>query len=94
MSWFPSRISSMTSGPLLFIVLSSIRSSRCAAAGSSLCRCGHHWPNKLISIRFPPSGVNSHHPYRLFTRVITARLFVPATMWDRPGSGGCGRHHD
>jgi hypothetical protein len=40
-------------------------------------------------MRFAPGRVNSHHPYRLFTRVITAGLFAPATMWDRPGSGGC-----
>jgi hypothetical protein len=39
-------------------------------------------------MRFPPGGVNGHHPYRLFTRVITAGLFAPATMWDGPGSGG------
>lgn len=32
MSWFPSRISSMAAGPLLFIVLSSIGSKRRAAA--------------------------------------------------------------
>ena len=34
--------------------------------------------------------MNGHHPYRLFTRVITAGLFVPATMWDRPWIGGPG----
>jgi hypothetical protein len=46
---------------------------------------------RLLSIRFPPGGVNGHHPYRLFTRAITAGLFVPATMWDRlGGSGGPG----
>jgi hypothetical protein len=39
-------------------------------------------------MRVPPGGVNGHHPYRLFTRVITAGLFAPATIWDRPGSGG------
>ena len=39
-------------------------------------------------MRLPPGRVNSHHPYRLFTRVITAGLFAPATMWDRSGSGG------
>ena len=43
---------------------------------------------RLISIRFPLGGVNSHHPFRLFTRVNTAGLFAPATMWDWPGSGG------
>jgi hypothetical protein len=45
---------------------------------------------RLLSIKFPPGGVNGHHPYRLFTRVITAGLFVPATTWDRAGSGGPG----
>jgi hypothetical protein len=49
---------------------------------------------RLLFFRFPPGGVNGHHPYRLFTRVITAGFFVPATMWDRPGSGRCGQHHD
>jgi hypothetical protein len=39
-------------------------------------------------MRFPPGGVNGHHPYRLFTRVITAGLFAPATIWDGTGSGG------
>jgi hypothetical protein len=29
----------------------------------------------------PPGGVNGHHPYHLFTRVIAARFFVPATIW-------------
>ncbi len=43
---------------------------------------------RLIFMRFPPGGVNGHHPERLFTRVITAGLSVPATMWDRPASGG------
>ena len=39
-------------------------------------------------MRLPPGGVNGHHPDCLFTRVITARLFVPARMWDGPGSSG------
>ena len=39
-------------------------------------------------MRFPPGGVNGHHPCRLFTRVITAGLFGPATIWDGTGSGG------
>jgi hypothetical protein len=30
---------------------------------------------RLLSIRIPPGGVNGHHPYRLFTRVITGGLF-------------------
>ena len=42
---------------------------------------------RLISIRFPPGGVNGHHPYRLFTRVITAGLFAPR----RCGIGRIGR---
>ena len=28
-------------------------------------------------MRLPPGGVNGHHPYCLFTRVITAGLFAP-----------------
>jgi hypothetical protein len=32
---------------------------------------------RLLFFRFPPGGVNGHHPYRLFTRVITAGFFVP-----------------
>ena len=43
---------------------------------------------RLSSIRFAPAKVNRHHPCCVFTRVITAGLFAPATMWDRPGSGG------
>ena len=39
-------------------------------------------------MRFPPGGVNGHHPYRLFTRVIGAGLFFPATMWEGPRSSG------
>jgi hypothetical protein len=31
--------------------------------------------------RFSPGGVNGHHPYRLFTRVITVGLFVHATAF-------------
>jgi hypothetical protein len=49
---------------------------------------------RMLSMRFPPNGVNGQQPYHLFTRVITAGFFVPATMWDRPGSGRCGQHHD
>jgi hypothetical protein len=39
-------------------------------------------------MRFPQGGVNGHHPYCVFTRVITARFFVPATIWDGTGPGG------
>jgi hypothetical protein len=74
MSWFPSRTWSMAAGAVAF--------HRCAGVVMT--------GRRLLSIRFPPGGVNGHHPYRLFTRVITAGLFVPATMWDRPGSGGSG----
>jgi hypothetical protein len=49
---------------------------------------------RMLTMRFPPNGVNGQQPYHLFTRVITARFFVPATMWDRPGSGRCGQHHN
>jgi hypothetical protein len=49
---------------------------------------------RMLSMRFPPNGANGQQSYHLFTRVITARFFVPATMWDRPGSGRCGQHHD
>jgi hypothetical protein len=38
----------MAGRPLLFIVLSSIRSPRRAAAGSSLCRCGQSWPKTAL----------------------------------------------
>ena len=34
-------------------------------------------PNCQGSIRFTPGGVIGHHPYRLFTRVILAGLFIP-----------------
>ena len=39
-------------------------------------------------MRGPPGGVNGHHPYCLFTRVITAGLLAPATIWE--GTGSCG----
>jgi hypothetical protein len=39
-------------------------------------------------MRFPQGGVNGHHPYCLFTRVITAGLFAPAAIWDGTGPGG------
>jgi hypothetical protein len=32
---------------------------------------------QLLSIRIPPGGVTGHHPYRRFTRVITAGLLSP-----------------
>jgi hypothetical protein len=72
---------------LLFIVLLSIRSPRRAAAGPScagLIRAGR----RLLSTRFPPSGVTGHHPYGLFTRVITAESLPPRRSgWDWPGRG-------
>ena len=56
----------------------SSRSGRRAVprAVPSLCRCSQCWP-KAAHQRFPPSGVNGHHPYCLFTRVITAGLLAP-----------------
>ena len=39
-------------------------------------------------MRLPPGGVNGHHPYRVFTRVITAGVFVPG---DDVGSAWIGR---
>jgi hypothetical protein len=66
------------------------RSGRRAARRPGLRRAGVvRAGRRPLSMRLPPVGVNGHHPYRLFTRVITAGFFVPATMWDRPGSGGC-----
>jgi len=56
---------------LLFIVLFSIRSPRRAAAGlrrADVVSAGR----RLLSMRLPPGWVNGHHPYRLFTRAITA----------------------
>ncbi len=41
----------------------------------SLCRNSQCWP-KAAHQRFPPSGVNGHHPYCLFTRVITTGLLA------------------
>ena len=41
---------------------------------------------QLLSIRIPPGGVTGHHPYRLFTRVITVRLLSPP----RSGTGLAG----
>jgi hypothetical protein len=75
---------------LLFIVLLSIRSVwqpglRCAG----LIRTDR----RLLSIRFPPSGVNGHHPYCLFARVITAEVLPTrrsgmALAWARYRSAG------
>ena len=46
---------------------------------------------RLLSIRFPPGGVNGHHPYRLFTRVITAGLFPRDDLgWGWIGRGVLG----
>src|SRR4051812_43113453 len=76
MSWFLPRLGCWRAHCSLFIVLFSIRSPRRAAARPScagLIRAGR----RLLSIRFPPSGVTGHHPYGLFTRVITAESLPP-----------------
>jgi hypothetical protein len=42
-------------------------------------------------MRLPQGGVNGHHPYCLFTRVITAALFPrDGLRWDRTGRGVAG----
>ena len=40
-------------------------------------------------MRFPPGGVNGHHPYCLFTRVITAGLFAPRRSGMGLDRAGC-----
>jgi hypothetical protein len=89
MSWFPSRISSMAAGAVAFhrFVLDPVAAPWPGLRCAGVVMTGR----RLLSIRFPPGGVNGHHPYCLFTRVITAGLFAPRRSGiglDRAAPGG------
>jgi hypothetical protein len=40
---------------------------------------------RLVFMRLPPGRVNGHHPCGPFTRVVTADLWPPATIWVETG---------
>jgi hypothetical protein len=71
----------MAGGRLFVIDLFSIRSTRRGRAFVGLVRSA--LADRCDPMRVLPVGVNGHHPYRLFTRVITAVSVPPR----RPGTG-------
>jgi hypothetical protein len=89
MSWFPSRIPSMAEGVLAFhrFALDPVATT----CGGLRCAGVVMTGRRLIFNRLPPGGVNSHHPYRVFTRVITAGLFASRRCGIGLGSGRCRR---